>query len=177
MRPKTVSTMKKTITTIILLFIFASTIIVSCKKDKKEADAIPTPVPNYTKAEVTSVTIISIPNSSLFYDANGADIYIEYFIFGLSSVRFDSPILNVQDNQFPLIINYSGNFNFYKSGYAGSTGNYSIKIFDEDINNDGQASDQEMGTVNLTWSELLSNTSSITKINNGTTIKINYTLK
>jgi hypothetical protein len=176
---------------IILTLVFTSGVIVSCKKDKKTepAPTTPTPTPTYTSGTLMEVTIVSIPNSSTFYEANGADIYWEFICNNSTDAplisKHNSPLIDVQDVQFPLIATFStgypvlvpsGTVTNTTSGTT-SNGNYFIKVYDEDVSNDGLISDQYIGMISFTWTELVSGTSTLTKTLNGTSIKVTYTLQ
>lgn len=170
--------------TLIIAFIISSSYTIltsSCKKEKNNTQsttpATPISPANYTEGSLMGITLISIPNSSLFYDANGADIYKEFCINTASNFIISShnnPIVNVQDSQFPIVDNYSIGY----SVLSQSITNYYVKVYDEDVSNDGQSSDQYIGMISFTWNDLISNNSnSLTKSLNGTTIKINYSLR
>ena len=90
--------------TLIIAFIISSsyTIITSsCKKEKNNTQSTTPVTPispaNYTEGSLMGITLISIPNSSLFYDANGADIYKEFCVNTTSNFIISShnnPIVN-----------------------------------------------------------------------------------
>ncbi|MFY9309613.1 MAG: hypothetical protein WAQ28_11255 [Bacteroidia bacterium] len=164
-------------------------LISSCKKEKNSNQAPSSPTVTYTKGILKGVTILSIPNSSLLYDSNGADVYWNFWANADTSTALisgkNSPLINVQDNQFPLVKTFSTGYPvFYPSGTVLNSnsgtvanGNYYIKVYDEDMANDAQSADQYIGMLSFTWNDLISNTSPLTKTMNGTAITIIYTLQ